>query len=397
MKPIEVTSEDLDPLRSAMERRDERALEAALTNCKALMGRLSQPIYWSSGRESPGASAKWFAQHLVNKVHSRGASKTLHDFVEIYATGTVRGEHIATIYGVRTEAPLQIGEGFSVVPLAPGEPPGEPEREEQWARYFPHTTALTMSVTDRQCRNRNPKTPEEDQTEVLRKMEEVLGVLSVACRRGIFRGIHWGRSENCLWHLGLGLILNEVPVASPMSNPVVTPEQAAECRRLHPLLLRLSDKPRNVLSFSLRGYRRAVDQPMLEQLAVPLTVAFEGLLMQGEQGDLVQNVSLRGAWLLGRDAAERTQYAALLRSLYKVRNAFVHTGGRQLGWGLCAGDKELQEIREAEKLYPQMVVRLLEHGVPTGDQWTEIILGRDFGEVMGAAGQNAESAPAGEG
>ncbi len=385
---MEATQQDFDGIRSALEAGDKAGLELALSQCGALSGKLGQTLLWSSGCVSPSWDARALASLLLQKAPTNQAATLVQDLLTAWVTGELQGEHVATIYGARTNQPLDVGEKFAIVPLTPSELLDDPSVSADWARDHSHDTALTMRVTDRQCRKRVPFVDVE--TRMLQEMEEALGIVSLVCRCGIFRGVHWSRSENWLWPSASRLVtLGEMPAARHMAPHLITPDEAADCRRLHALLIKLPHKTRNVVAFSLRGYRMAVNRLLLEQVAVPITVAIEGLLVQDSQENLAQNVSMRGAWLLASNASERVEYAALLRMVYRLRSDFVHSGGIKTGWALDAGQELREEVRRVEELYRRMVVKLLEQGIPTSEQWTEIVLGRDLSEVMAPAERDA--------
>lgn len=382
------SDQELADVVAALTSGDQAALAAALLRARAISARLGQELHWTSGASvTPGWDAKALAKTLIDMKREHQPTKLVSDLVVAYA-GELHGEHVTTIYGARAAERLDVAEKFAIVPLTGDDHHDQSMLGLEWAEQLSHDTALTMAATDRHARKRPDFEPIE--AKMLQEIEEVLGIVSLVCRRGIFRGIQWSRSPNWLWPgVGRTTALGEVPIVRGLTPHLITAEEAAECRRLHPLLVQLPDKARNVLTFSLRSYRKAVKRPLLEQAAVAITVAIEGLLMQGQQGDLVQSVSMRGAWLLARDVSERLAYADALRTAYKLRNDFVHGGGIKLGWSLNAGSAERQELKLVESLYERMVVRLLEHGVPTADQWTEIVLGRPFAEVMKRETKNA--------
>jgi hypothetical protein len=65
-----------------------------------------------------------------------------------------------------------------------------------------------------------------------------------------------------------------------------------------------------------------------EDRAIDLGIAFEVLLSHGSPFDqeITYRLSQRGAWLAGRDAADRRRIAGQLKAVYGLRSKAVHTG-----------------------------------------------------------------------
>ena len=65
-----------------------------------------------------------------------------------------------------------------------------------------------------------------------------------------------------------------------------------------------------------------------EDRAIDLGIAFEVLLSHGKPFDqeITYRLSQRGAWLAGRDAADRQRIAGQLKAVYGLRSKAVHTG-----------------------------------------------------------------------
>lgn len=104
-----------------------------------------------------------------------------------------------------------------------------------------------------------------------------------------------------------------------------------------------------------------------------LGVCLEMLLMHdgsGDNSEITFKIAQRAAWLLGRDAADRSRIFSLVRDAYKLRSAAVHTGSLKEPKSADGWNARAATLRSTEELCAQLIVTLLD-GWP---DWQTVVL-----------------------
>lgn len=107
-----------------------------------------------------------------------------------------------------------------------------------------------------------------------------------------------------------------------------TLDELADFKQTLTTYLALPKARREKLEVPIHRLNEAVRHDSLVDRAIDLGVAMESLLL-AELDDTAQislTLRLRGAWLLGRDFAERKDIYSLLRDLYNCRSSAAHSG-----------------------------------------------------------------------
>ena len=102
--------------------------------------------------------------------------------------------------------------------------------------------------------------------------------------------------------------------------------------------------------------------------AIDLGIALEMTLLHEidrEHTELSYRAAVRGAWLLGKNGAERRQIFNALKVAYDARSAAVHTGQ-------ISKKKLIENLPEADKFCASAIRHVIEHGFP--EQWNSLVL-----------------------
>ena len=109
----------------------------------------------------------------------------------------------------------------------------------------------------------------------------------------------------------------------------------------------------------------------LADTAIDLGIAFEALLLHdlnnSERGELSFRLSLRGAWLLGRDEIERRDVKRVLRDIYDLRSRAVHSGMVE------RTGKNWHTISRGRDLCRQLILRTID--AKANVDWNRLVLG----------------------
>jgi hypothetical protein len=120
---------------------------------------------------------------------------------------------------------------------------------------------------------------------------------------------------------------------------------------------------------------RAVRGNDLVDRAVDLGIALEALLLHGlnDQTELKFRLSLRGAWLCGKNATERAEIQEILGEVYKLRSKAVHTGkiGRT--------EKNQDTLERGVGLCKRLIRKMIDEGGWVN--WDTLVLGGSAGRI----------------
>jgi hypothetical protein len=122
---------------------------------------------------------------------------------------------------------------------------------------------------------------------------------------------------------------------------------------------------------ALNRYRRACTTTNFEEAAIEIAIAFEALLMRGENdGELSLKVRLRAAHLLADNLVDRKRIHDVIKNMYSARSKLVHNGG------ISMGEIELRNQNyEAIELFPAAAEKLLNRDPMGHEDWTRLLLG----------------------
>ena len=107
---------------------------------------------------------------------------------------------------------------------------------------------------------------------------------------------------------------------------------------------------------------------LVDQL-IDMRIALESLFLSGDVRGVAFALALRGAWYLGRDAAERKAAFARIRRAYGAGSRAVHRGE-------VADDGSAREaLADGLELCRSGILKMLAEGPPA--PWLDIVLGVD--------------------
>jgi hypothetical protein len=150
---------------------------------------------------------------------------------------------------------------------------------------------------------------------------------------------------------------------------VVIDAEAAE--RLAFAYFRLDPTRRQTLHIPLDRLDRASRNNDLADRSIDLGIALEALVLHEldgrDRGELRFRLSLRGAWLSGNDSKERAEIQRLLKDVYDLRSAAVHTGI------VAPNAKNRQTIGRGADLCNRLIRQVIEAEHPI--KWDSLVLG----------------------
>lgn len=112
------------------------------------------------------------------------------------------------------------------------------------------------------------------------------------------------------------------------SSPLkITGALREEAKCIFRLLSEVPEERRIRLRVPLERLNSAIREQLPVDRFIDLGIALESLLLEeNERDEITFRLSLRGGWLLGRDADERRRISDTLRTLYGYRSTAVHRG-----------------------------------------------------------------------
>ncbi len=140
------------------------------------------------------------------------------------------------------------------------------------------------------------------------------------------------------------------------------------------LLARLGPRPERRKSLRIaidRWLRSKRDIDFTDQF-IELRIALEALYATSDRDNLRFQVANHGAWHLGSDFAERSEYHRKLRKAYDHASKAVH--GSEIEY---SQEKRIQLAESQDLCRKGILKRLDESKEPDGNYWNELILGKD--------------------
>ena len=114
----------------------------------------------------------------------------------------------------------------------------------------------------------------------------------------------------------------------------------------------------------------------LEDSFIDLRIALETLFLKDFTGEYSQEMRFRlalfGAWYLGADFQERVTIRKTLRDAYDRASGVIHGGGLEFN------DSNRVLLSRAQDLCRQGILKLISEGMPSSEDWSNLILGSDL-------------------
>jgi len=126
---------------------------------------------------------------------------------------------------------------------------------------------------------------------------------------------------------------------------------------------------RTALRIPLNRLAKAGHERDFSDQAIDLGIALESLLLHDlkEHTELSYRISLRGAWLIGKDVADRAEIQKVLRDLYALRSGAVHSGFIE------STPKNTATLRRGAQICQSLVRRVIE--LKCKVDWQRAVLG----------------------
>jgi hypothetical protein len=220
-------------------------------------------------------------------------------------------------------------------------------------------------------RPKTPQPPEDMAARVptnaaQRLLAEAFDLLSVL---GVHPQYHmfWVQSEN--WFLGAGMNggWQYSQSAERWTGDTDVPKDAAEA--LGAAYFALDPQKRNkILRIPLDRLGRAGSERDFADRAIDLGIALESLLLSdNDPAELSFRLSLRGAWLIGKNEAERLEIQRSLKKLYDLRSRAVHSGDIE------RSAKTGATIARGTEICKQLIQKAIELGCDI--DWHQLVVG----------------------
>lgn len=375
----------------AIERGDTTRLSEVLQSCEEL-----QPIFQhrllalhSYMRLTPDEAASW----LLERAARTDSEEALDQFCCVALRRKVKVDRIACIYGVTVDRTFDLGSGFFLQPVAERESARDILSDDMaemitWGREVAHKTLLIdqdyekARLADDKLNVRDAVAEYKDDR--LFRLDEVLGIVSLAAENGVFQGTLWEEHADSFW-LRQGLKLWSRSTIRPSGNVPMTQSQLESASELLSYFYQL-DEQRHRIRIALQRYRRALASYDLQQKVLDLAIAYESLLIPKKVDEITATLCLRGAWLLSATQEERIATHNMLNALYKQRSQIVHQGGLEWELGKWTGRENLERRRKGqadsrellEKLFREfarLATHMIRNGIPDDPDWKKLVLG----------------------
>jgi len=163
--------------------------------------------------------------------------------------------------------------------------------------------------------------------------------------------------------------LIEILPKMPREHPPLDPVEALAVVTDY---LKLEGNTRNKVRLSLDRLNQAQRRHNVGDQAVELCTALEALVGDGQTTEMTHKVRVRGAKMIGGDAASRRRNATIIGKTYDIRSKLVHTGRVDESKAYALPDESLTaaQLIEATILLVASLIKVVirERGVP---KWSE--------------------------
>ena len=160
---------------------------------------------------------------------------------------------------------------------------------------------------------------------------------------------------------------HETAFARPVA---LGPFDIDDARNIFGSYIDLPPKLRQELRIPMDRLNKAMRDTLAADQAIDLGIALEGLLLHDlgkAQGELKYRLSIRGAWLRGGGEQGRLAHFSLLKTIYDLRSAAVHSGH------LEDKEKNREILKKGMCLCGTLIRRIIDLG--RWPDWTALTLG----------------------
>ena len=276
---------------------------------------------------------------LARAIATEDVAGTVDRFVCFVAENAAKATAVMAVSGVKVTAPIKLGPDVSLIPvteLLPSPQRGMALGQSRLSPFNPRfaiPSALTTSFVFRPVlyRPKNPQPPEEmgahiptsNAQSLLGEAFDLLSVLGIYPNFRMF----WVQPDDWLMSAGMTSGWQYSSSEEHFGPEVGVPVKEAQA--LGAAYFSIDPQRRNkMLRIPLDRLGRAEREQDFADRAIDLGIALESLLLHDieDHGELRFRLSLRGAWLIGSNHAERLKIQRSLKKLYDLRSRAVHSG-----------------------------------------------------------------------
>lgn len=169
--------------------------------------------------------------------------------------------------------------------------------------------------------------------------------------------------------LGSGFSFSAENAFFPPSSTTMKEEHLKDVRGL--LVKRLEDvAPRKGLNLAISRWMRSKSRTSYADQFIELRIALEALYLTDTNVELGFRLATRGAWHLGTDFGERSEYRELLHQVYRKASNAVHAHEVQ------HNEESRKLLADAQDLCRMGILKRLDE--TEEPNWNEVILGKDY-------------------
>lgn len=360
-------------------------------------------MHINTGLNAPQVTREALGNWLLTRAMLLGPEHAVSELRVLLADGFLVAEEYLAISGLEVSAPIQLPGGIELVPIKDvpesiitislTDPKWSNFKRNEKGHVIPRTVLLVASlghsnfysdphVATAVLRVQHRRTPAFVPTAVefantCNSMLEYLHVIAAATCTAILPVAHWiaPRPNTPLWdnfswttysHL---TVIREFARADENVDAITT-------ALTHWTALGASMKKH--LFIPLDRLNRALAAHNMLDAAIELGVCLEALLLSdlGQNDQISLAFRLRGAWLLGRDAAERRNLLQNFNAIYSCRSSVVHSGNFPDKKLSMAGEKVAPSefiSKGARQLAAKAILNVIKRGkIP---DWSQLLVG----------------------
>jgi hypothetical protein len=276
---------------------------------------------------------------LVLEAKRRPASEVVDDFAYFLDHREVNGLKVELVHGLRIKTSIDLNaslrlETFSNLPFSWQKNIFARRREleryeiDRWGD--PVALTLRFPISPGLVHRDDEETAEKHKRENAKRqslMNVFPSLFSLLGDGAPVVSVSWsqatGRGVPSLGSTGYAMGLEDLGIMAFRPTMEVSP---TDVQRLSNRFLALSENARSHLEVPLRHLNRSRRQFTTEAAAIDLRTALEALLVPDTGQEIAFKVGLYGAWMLGKDHAERQQAFKRLRAAYNLGSRAVHGG-----------------------------------------------------------------------
>ncbi|KVP66097.1 HEPN domain-containing protein [Burkholderia ubonensis] len=128
----------------------------------------------------------------------------------------------------------------------------------------------------------------------------------------------------------------------------------------------LDEHSKKRVRLALKRLNASQRRQSVGDMALELAIAFESLLGDGVPTEMTNKIATRSARLLGGELADRKLSAKIVKEMYRLRSAIVHTGEEPTK-AIDLGDERVRPVELLEKAtyrFVKICTKLIAEGVP---------------------------------